>query len=347
MRSLRERAILLALALALAACDPGGPQEPEPSSVELVLFDYRSVQGVEGLRYAVVWALGDEGFFVSDDGPLPDLRRVPVKLELPPESVLARVSPRELIVLSVAHPDVLAPAYRPRFVIYEDLDASGDFAPSLSELSGPDRVWGIDHSFYGMAALLDAEAAIAALPMDALWFYYVSTGGKFSSFVRVSPGDPLTLMSWSSAIEVDLDDTAYAAQSLECGQSSFTPTSGPVTIELDSAVDPALCGLFTRSCTSTELGARPAPEFDEISGVGLARVARCRERDTLQSLVIQERRASCDGCSMYTCHEETSYRVLVADVGALPDWWPCGDEVPICTGNDLGSLDVICALVEP
>jgi hypothetical protein len=335
---------MLGLAL-LASCDPGGPSKPEPSAVEVVLSDQRAAPSVAPLRYAVVWTLAQDEFVVTDDGPVGSPEERPLaKLELPSQATLQRLSPVEPLALSTRPSDELARAYRPRVVVYEDVDESADFAPNLRQSAGPDRVLGIDQDDRGIAALLDVEAALEALPMESQSFYYFATGGRFSAFLSVLSGTPLEPVSWSPNLGIVLDDTDYGALSLECLRPSFLPKLADTTIELGTGVDPALCGLFASSCHTSDLNVLPAPDFASAMSDGFERTARCGRRDGLQALTIKERHATCEEC---LCSNEMGSSVFVADAAQLPAWWPCGSQVPFCAGEELVSLDTACELADP
>ncbi len=338
MRRRRASVAQCAGAILLAACDPGGPTEPEPSSIGIVIIDHRQMPQPAALRYAVVWSQGGGDLVVTDDGPL-DGDGTLATLALPHSSVLARVTPQELVVLSATHQAELEPAYRPRFVIYEDLDQSGDFAPALPDAAGPDHVWGIDGDDGGVAALFDTEAALEALPMEALDRYYAATGGHFSAFVAVSFDLPLDVRPWSPTLEVELDDTDYAALSLGCGRPLFSPQASELTVTLGPGVDPAYCGLFAASCDIAPLSELEPPEISPLSGPGQQRLARCFEHTGLQTLVIAEGHAWCDACA---CRRDFGYSVFATVAEERPEWWPCGGELPFCAGNDLFSPEAEC-----
>jgi len=105
----------------------------------------------------------------------------------------------------------------------------------------------------------------------------------------------------------------------------------------------SICGIDQPHCRGVSLNEEPAPELPDLEDVDADFVAQCRRRGELEALVIGRRAITCESCSCLQAYEET---VRIADLAALPDWWPCGDLLETCTDEDedaFASYSATCA----
>ncbi len=324
------------LIVALVGCDPGGPEEPLGAEVELSLLGFDALTTTTPVRVAVAWTYRSKrgfGIFTTSDVAVDrETDGQSLFVRLPPSELRDDVAPTEPLFLGYSNNQPLTTAaYRPRFVVYDDRNENGRFDSDVLGQEGPDRVLGIEREPAGVAYLLDVEAVLSQLPFSRTETFYAATEGRFTALVSViDTGDMLGLVSWDPHVDLVYDDSGFARSSLECLRPAVSATSSRF-IFVDAAIDPSLCVLSLSGCASVVLDAELPPELPAPDPVDPDWVAQCRRRDALESLILRRRSQGCDDCS---CTEEEIETVYVADRQHRPEWWPCGDELEICTAGE-------------
>ncbi len=339
-----KRLGLLSLLLA-SACEVDTVRDTEPSSVLLLVSDGLTEAHLE-VRYAVVFVLPGE-FFVTADGPVEFGAVMAVPLLAPGGDWPTRLGAREIAVL----PSTLEiPIYRPRLVIYEDVDGSGSFHPTIRE-GGVDRVLAVDGASSGpyIAIALDLDAALAKMSFEETQDYYAATGGVYTPFFRVqSEGGAFRLWRELDAgpLRLTATDSPLAAEHLACNRQPIyvygDPAEAlPVTAHVDVALSPVeVCGISITSCAHEELEALAPPEISEVITYALRRNSQCRSNAWLEVLLVHTAKLSCGGCQ---CNYETTTHAYFAAPGGTPSWWPCGEALAFCDSElPLYQLDDTC-----
>jgi hypothetical protein len=329
----------LCAAMLLAACSPGSPESPEPCIVRASIVNPYRVEHSHPLRYTTVWTTGSPrpGYSVLGGGPVTaKTGEFEVELRLPPPEVRRSLAPTNDLYLATPTADVrsyqVVDAYRPRVVVYEDVNDNEQL--DLEPVAGAeaDRVLAVDQDYYTMGAVLDVEALLREAAPALVDLYYEATGGRFTAFVpTMGSGDYLYLGTADFAYSLSLDDSGLALASLQCLRSvSNRSTTLPPNVVLDDALDTALCGLDYGACRSESLEQLPAPPVGTVRSSGTQRQAVCRRREGLEALAVSETHLECERC---TCTSQSVLDVFVAPSNALPSWWPCGDEVIYCNSE--------------
>jgi hypothetical protein len=191
--------------------------------------------------------------------------------------------------------------------------------------------------------LIDVESVFDEIPFSRIESFYVATEGRFTAFVTVvDSGNMLELSVWDPEVKIVLDDTEFPRYSLECMRPTVATRSSR-EVFVDDAVDLSICGIDQPRCRGVSLDEEPPPELPDLEDVDADFVAQCRRRGELEALVIGRRAITCESCSCLQAYEET---VRIADLAALPDWWPCGDLLETCTDEDedaFASYSATCA----
>ncbi|MBN1610064.1 MAG: hypothetical protein JW940_25785 [Polyangiaceae bacterium] len=288
------------------------------------------------LRYTTVWTTGSPlpGYSVLGGGAVnARTGEFQVELGLPSREVSQRLAPTNDLYLYTQAADIrsyeVVDAYRPRVVLYEDVNDNEQLDLPRATSAAPDRVLAIDDDYYTMGAVLDVEALLREAAPALVDLYYEATGGRFTAFIPTrGTGDYVYVGEASFTYTFLLDDSGIAFASLECLRNVSTrSTALPPNVVLDDALDTALCGLDYGACRSDELDRLPAPAVSMVSSSGYQRQAVCRRREDLEALAVNERRLGCERCE---CVSESTLDVFVAAREELPPWWPCGDQVVYC-----------------
>jgi len=355
-----------------SACSTGGPKALEPSSVVVTLLGPQTAGqlvpdggspidgGWDGgavlpplaiaspLRYALVWATqaqGDGGsgrLLATDDGPLLSIDDVfTLRLVMPPPDVVRELGPRTSVTFSSLSQTTSVAAYLPKLVIYEDVDQDGSFTSSGLDGPGQDRVLGIASESAIIAAVLDPEAALKAMPEDSVGDYYAATGGQFTPFVQVT--DQSIAANWQSTVFLTPDGWSYGSLPVECRSIEAGAWVTVRSYLVDAAAGGVLCAALTSStevdtCRVVALQDIDAPVLTPQQTPELRRTARCLASGDVQLLTVTESMPEPTGagaspyypglnvCPAVIDNNETTY---IASSSALPTWWPCGVLVPL------------------
>jgi len=358
----------------LVGCSTGGPKTPEPSSVMVTVYWLGAPVGgltldagvaLDGgwdggvglisptltspLRYALLWTTWVEGdggagrVLATDDGPLPSLdESFTLRLVMPPSDVAQALVPRESITF--ASPSlgytVTVPAYYPRLVIYEDVDQDGSFAPDGLDGPAQDRVLGVAYQSADIAAVLDPEAALKAMPEGSVDRYYAATGGRFTPFVQA--GSNSSAVDWQPTLRLTLDGWSYPGLPQGCRRIVADGKRASHAYLVDAAADGVSCAVLTASpevsaCQIVSLQTTDAPTVAPERTLHLWRTARCTRSGDLQLLSVSESVPALVDAGGWPTYVELGICAGTVDVGeatyiaagsALPVWWPCGSQVP-------------------
>jgi hypothetical protein len=319
----------VAVAVGLAAgCDVASLRRPQPSSVPISVQSPRAVELTAPLRYAVVFGTVG-GFVVTADGPVTLGDTFPVPLRLPPAGWENSVTPLESVILP-SHTSL--DVYRPRLLVYEDLDQSGDFAPA-SQPNGVDRVVAVDNSVGvpSLGVVPNLDTVLANMTLEETAAYYEASGHRYTPFIRVqATSGYLELIEAATAdpIRLDIADSPVPAERFVCGRSAVYLYGDPLTpathvsIQVDSSLDAAsVCGATIPACTSAVFAGMPAPDFSTLDTQAHRRVVQCRLTDRFQVVIIQDAELRCADC---LCNYETTADAYFTAPSNVPDWWPCG-----------------------
>jgi hypothetical protein len=353
--------------LCAQACSTSGPKVPEPSSVSISLtglaqavpadtvdasaLPASAVDGGTGspvtlmspLRYAIVWEVydfADPGNLSvrpieTADEPVPAIDQpFPVSLVMPPAEAVKDLAYTEEIRLA----NQSLPVFFPRIVIYEDVDQSASFTRGASNGTG-DRVLGIAYQATEIAAVLDLENLLKAMPLDSAYIYYAASGGRYTPFVAVTSGWYAT--PWQPLLSLVLDGWSYSDVAPACLRMTASKgirssyyqidTAAPTTCA-EAALGPNLAG-----CQVVTLQAITAPAIEALHTLRLRRTARCAVGAGTQLLIVSESgpsdapaQGSVPSAIAGVCTTPISIydRIYVASSSALPTWWPCGITIP-------------------
>jgi hypothetical protein len=324
----------------LFGCTTPRPEEPLASSVHVRVINPFEVVPASPLRYAVVWATkrgSQKGFLVTGDGPVGDLpSTVAAPLAMPDPGIRQWLNPVQSLALTAA---VFVGAYRPRIVVYEDVDENARFEPSVLGGTGPDRVLGIQNEFDSSpTAILDLDGALSRLSLPETEQFYAHSGGRYSSFVWAEPVGTALVLTAGDAVSVFLRDSRSAEADLDCfhqaartiGPGALGPsaTAPPTRAVVDSALDAkAICGVTITDCSSADFASLTPPSFEQDDKGEAQRLLQCRSNDVFEFLLIVTTSVDCDGCA---CKSNADYELLVTTPSSRPAWWPCGAAVPYC-----------------
>ena len=334
------------LSLALCACSIETHRSLQPASVQVSLANpYQLTKSP--LVSAVVITTPDP----HDRGDAPLLAgQTGATLILDPLSsdLENRVTPAETVELDS---NEILTVYRPRLIVYEDVDNDQQFNPKPPLGTGVDEVWAIDEgSAVTVAAVLGLDNTLSELTLEEQEAYYQLTGGVYTPFIFVSGSSgrlALTRLDQIGPIQLALSDSPVPQEELSCGRgrvSVYGDGTGAtrnihalVALTLDSAV---ACGVDIPDCTSVDLPNLPAPALDATRTPGSVRLTQCRTNGVIQALIVQEAKRTCSNC---VCPMTPLATVYFADGASVPPWWPCGAAVPFCDSTlPLYYMDTSC-----
>lgn len=344
---MRAAILVVAALCACSACNVNSFLQPQPSSVLLSVNATRSLAVTEQLRYAVVFTYANE-FAVSSDSPVAATDLVEVPLVTPAGDWEHLVTPLETALLpSRTGLDI----YRPRFVVYQDGDASGTLTAGAID-AGLDRIMGIDSSSSApsVAAIPSLDKVLSKMTLEETEAYYEATGGAYTPFVHVQTTSgyvELVDSADATPIRIDLSDSPIPAERFSCGRNAVYLYGDPVTpatdlhAYIDAGIAPAeVCGATIAACTGTDLSTLASPDVTESDAQANRRIVQCRANGAFDVLVIQTATMTCEDC---TCSYVTSADAYFARTGATPTWWPCGSGVNYCDSNvPLYHIDAKC-----
>jgi hypothetical protein len=352
------RRILPAALMALWACSVSGPEQPLPSSVQVMVVNPHELTVSGPLRYAVVWTLGEgEGIVVTADGSVDAIEGLlEVPLELPSVSMLSDLDPIETLAMNPAGAGSRAPSHRPHLVVYSDVDTNGLFEPAVLGVNGPDSVFAIDDGrLASVAAFLDLDKALSRFSIEEAGIFYRATDGRYTPFVRVIetyPGFVVIDISSSEPMMLTLRDSPVPEAQLACRREyvleygSGVYATSRVALLVDDALDAAaVCGAAIPDCTSVDLETMGSPSLEPQDTGDDLRLIQCRTSVHLESLVIHEAERVCEEC---VCTMRASVQAFIVDPALPPTWWPCGDAIDYCDSQlPLYVIDPECVPEEP
>lgn len=335
------------LLLALAGCDVSSRRQLQASILPITVQSARTMVVAAPLRYAVVFNYPNT-FAVTADGPVNVGDTIEVPLRTPSSGWENLVTPLETAILpSQTNIDV----YRPRVVIYEDIDQSGDFAPT-SVLHGVDRIVAIDSStgVPSFAVVPDLDTVLSRMSLEETTAYYAASGNRYTPFIRVqSASGYLELVESVRAdpVRLDLADSPVPAERFVCGRSAVYIYGDPLepathlTVDVDSTINAAdVCGATIPACASSVFADMSVPDFSVSDTQAHRRVVQCRLTDRFQVVIIQDAVLTCADCM---CNYETTANAYFAPVDTVPAWWPCGVSITYCDSTlPLYDIDSAC-----
>ncbi len=364
-------------ALACAACALFACEAPEARIEETLVAEVRvSGEPVSDspLRLAVLWLVqGESGQDVvvsSLDEPYDGAEELRLEFEVPPDVELTRLKYLDLLEVRSESPVVpqgyrypVIRGYRPRVVIYQDLDEDGSFdAPALStgtpsplladaSVSGAeldagtpasDRLVRTDDGQLSVVAFVDPEAEVEAMRLQDAQRFYELVGG-LRRFGYSGPGG--VELTVPGMLNLTTDTPVRLETELLCGRffggrSGTTKSEVFVDVGLDAV---AICGLEHDDCSSLDMAATSVDwELDETDGRaegGSGTMVQCKHNSLVEALHVLESTTVCQACY---CGTDLDVRTYVVRRTKIPSWWPCGEEVPFCDFGATGSPSVLC-----
>jgi hypothetical protein len=326
-----KRLVLGVLLLAAPACDPGGPTEPEATTVTLTLTNPANVERPQSLRLAVVWRTGQTSgspWLTTFDHALSDTEKSrPIRVELP-EAVNLAVLPNSVTITvdcAALEGSQGWPGIRPVWVVYQDLNQN-----QRLDGDGSDRVMGI--SDQQMAAFVDLEKVLSQVSLEGAECLRQANGGGFSPFVSGTLGGSAFSASLVPIEEflVPLSPTTYPGASLTCGSSltwSEAPVQSPTLLSVAPDVGLDVCADDETPCSPVAYDNDWKSVANVVSIPGYYRWPRCVTAGELEILWVGEQRYECDDC---TCTSYLQEHGWVVSRSAPPIDWPCGSLVETC-----------------
>jgi len=336
---------VLASAYLVCACEPGGPDEPEPANVAVRITAAKGVARDVALRLAAVWEAGpgpQSRWITTVDVPVDSLNTTQrISIQLPPKSVRASLVERSKVYIECGDDSsyFVTNVLKPRIVVYEDRDNNGVFEPDLPNSPGADRIWAATLTSYSslLVAFEDLDEALSHEPTEIAECVRSHTGGRYTAFFvatdfssYVSPADtPL-------AIELELSPTDYPPTVLGCSgyiaeapasYSAVTHTSRVAVV--DTGVAPETCdGSSPYSCSVGDVAASLPASTIYTQYPGYQRSFLCAVAGSLDVLWMKDSTLKCEGCN---CSWEEADSAWVIDSTAAPGNWPCGAGLDYCS----------------
>jgi hypothetical protein len=336
------------IGLALIACDPGGPTEPEAVQVPVSITTPKDIALVGPMRIAVVWrqaSVTGQHWLSTYDAPLTtSVSSAEVTLSLPPKAVLPSLTDTNIAYMNCYENAVGAelPVVIPRIVVYQDLDDSGDFNPHLPEGQGIDRIWAVtpgSSTYLRIAAFADLDQSLSQLPMEMAECIESYTGGRYSAFFMgndyssyVSPAATKLFaqlyLSPTDSPTVDMGCSYTSASNIYSGD---TRTYSGQSTTIDSHVAASTCSSAPWQCTQDDISSTTLPDFVPWTTwyPGYSRNAYCTTVGTLDVLWAITDVVQCDGCDCTWIENDESW---IVDSTTAPANWPCGRWVEYCEG---------------
>ena len=342
--SARRFRAAVVLGAGVAACNPGGPDEPQAVQVPVAITAADGVIPPSALRLAVVWRKGrgvDQQWISTFDTPVKQVNATQLAtLDLPPKSERVSLSQTSDVYISCSDSEyITAPVLFPRLVAYEDLDSSGDLDPDLPRVPGRDRIWAIsrmDSSVYSIVGFTDLDQTLAQEPLEAAECIRQTTQGVYTAFFMaqnyssyVSPGgEPLQAA-------LPLAPTDFARVTMGCeGYVDSSPSSysdktyAAQNVWVDQRVTADVCHDSAIPCSRVEIAALIPESPSNRLYPGYDRQLQCSVVGSLDVLWETESKLDCVGCICTWVETDTSW---VAESTLLPDNWPCGKQVKYCS----------------
>ena len=333
------------LGLGVAACNPGGPEEPQAVQVPGAITAADGVIVPPALRLAVVWRKGlgvSQQWISTFDVPVDRVNATQLAtLDLPPKSERTLLSQKSNVYVSCNDAEyITAPVLFPRLVVYEDIDSSGDLDPDLPRVPGRDRIWAIsrmDSSVYSIVGFTDLDQTLAQEPLEAAECIRQTTQGVYTAFFMaqnyssyVLPGgEPLQA-------ESPLSPTDFARVIMGCeGYVDSSPnnyysdqTYAAQNVWVDQQVTADVCHDSAIPCSRVEVATLIPESPSNRLYPGYDRELQCTVVGSLDVLWEVESKLECDGCLCSWVETDTSW---VAESSQLPANWPCAKQVKYCS----------------
>ncbi|MBN1962015.1 MAG: hypothetical protein JW841_13800 [Deltaproteobacteria bacterium] len=342
-----KRALLILFLASLHACEVGQIRHPRPSTVPVVIIGSRSYTPAAPLRYAVIFNY-PSSFKVTDDGPATIETIMQVPLNTPDIDWENYVTPLETAILPTR---TSINIYRPRIVVYEDIDESGDFLPT-SILHGVDRIVAIDSSvgLPAVAVIPYLDKVLKRMTLEESAAFYAASGNLYTPFIRVLAANgylELLEATDDNIIRLDLSDSPIPAERFVCNRSAVYLYGNPLTpsndlvINVDNTLDAtAICGATIPSCITLNFSDTESPNLNIYDTQAYRRVVQCRMTENFEVINIQSAELNCVDC---LCSYKTTAQSYFAKANEVPDWWPCGDPISYCDSNlPLYNIDASC-----
>jgi hypothetical protein len=333
--------------LILCACGIDQHKVPQSSSARIAATNPLNMIFSSALRGAVVWT--SSSLVVSADVAL-DLAQASTTVPLTPVSadVENQVTPVESVELSKT---TTLSIYRPRLIVYEDVNGSGVFEPGPPLANGVDVVRAIDQgTAVSVADLLDLDHVLRGLSLEEAQAYYELTDGVYTPFIFVTTSSGgLALMRKDDVepISLRLSDSAVPQEELACGRNRVTiyGDGTGATRNIHALVAQTLnaslvCGVDIPDCHSVDLANLAEPSLTATRTDAFVRLLQCRTDGVIQSLIVQEAERTCNNC---VCPMTPLATVYFTDAASAPPWWPCGVSIAFCDSTlPLYFMDTTC-----
>jgi len=335
---------VLAIVCLVCACEPGGPDEPEPANVAVRITAAKGVARDVALRLAAVWEAGpgpQSRWITTVDVPVDSLNTTQsISIQLPPKSIRPSLVERSKTYIECGDDSsyFVTNVLKPRIVVYEDRDNNGVFEPDLPNSPGADRIWAATLTSYSslLVAFEDLDEALSHEPTEIAECVRSHTGGRYTAFFvatdfssYVSPADtPL-------AIELELSRTDYPPAVLGCSgyiaeapasYSTVTYTSRLAIVDNHVALDACDGSPFT--CSVGDVAASLPPSTAYVHYPGHQLWFQCAVAGSLDLLWMKDSTLKCEGCN---CSWEEADAAWVIDSAAPPSNWPCGAGLEYCS----------------
>lgn len=332
----------LVFALALVACKPGGPAEPEPIEVPVQLFAAKEAGITWPMRVALVWKQGERWLSTFDAELASPTESTNVWFDLPARSERAALSDVSQAYISCDEEGELLVgglAAAPRLVAYEDLDGSGNLDPDLPLNPGKDRVLALapraDTSQY-IAAFMDLDGVLSRMPMEYAECVRGFTSNRYSAFFNAQKySDDLWALSGPFSARLELAPNPFAAVSMGCSAADvymmvnrWSQRIQSQSTQVDVRLAPNPCLEAPWQCLPVKVGSLELPkQTAAVVYPGFSHVYTCTAVGGLDVLWFEESSLDCAGCD---CDWRLTRQSWVVNAAEAPADWPCGREVSYC-----------------
>lgn len=334
--------------LTLCACGIETHRSPQPSSVQVSLANPYELAIKHPLVSAVVITTPDP--HDRDHASVgADQTGATLTLEPLSSALENQVTPAETAALDS---NENLSVYRPRLIVYEDVDNDQQFNPTPPLGTGVDQVRAIDEgSAVTVAAVLGLDHTLQGLTLEEQEAYYQLTGGIYTPYIFVSGSSgnlALIRADEVGPIQLALSDSPVPQQELSCGRGRVsvygdgTGATRNIHALVSLTLDPYIaCGVDIPDCTGVDLPNWPAPALDTSHNTpAFVRLTQCRTNGVIQTLIVQEATRTCSSC---VCPMTSLATVYFADGASTPPWWPCGAAIPFCDSTlPLYYMDTSC-----
>jgi hypothetical protein len=294
---------------------------------------------------AVVW-VGAGGLETTAVAPLQADGGVVLFVEAPADFAQLDAGPIDVLTFEGVG------VYRPRLIVFEDVNHSGTFDFDGLDAGAGDRVVGVD-VIESEAYAPNPDAMLQAFSPEETDSYYAATGGVFTPYLRVTLNSQDTLdLDAPAPVPISLTEGPAADVDLACqrGESLSSLSleqvlDAPESVVINAGLNAAqLCGKAASICVQESLDGQ-APEVTPVQLDDRVLFVQCQAVDELESVITVEAVDSCDGCN---CNWTTTAQAYVVASSARPSWWPCGVGVEYCQGSgNLLALSEGCVSLPP